>query len=348
MSLIVTDGFDHYNSQTDMQQRFGMWQYIFTGGSIHAGGRAGYGNYYGFGQNGGLTGVLATPIGQITTGFGINFGLTGVYINVVMIDALTNTKQCYWNINPASGIISFFDALGVQRGTGLNAIGNNGWYFIELQNAINKTTGTAALRVNGEPVSSFPDLTGLNTQSSVNASVSEINYGSFAIAQGGGVFMDDLYLADGTTGPGSFPNNSFLGDMRAATLFPISNNSVTWTPLANANWQEVSETAMDSDTSYNTTATSGAQDTFNFGPLDIDVNQVVGLQITLAVRKVDAGSRTIAPVLLIGGVSYVGTAVSVDVSYLYITSIWPINPHTSASWTAADINALQAGYVVVT
>lgn len=105
---------------------------------------------------------------------------------------------------------------------------------------------------------------------------------------------------------------------------------------------------MDGDASYNFTATAGARDLFNFGALDIDVNQVLGLQMKIALRKEDAGARTVAPVLYIGGSYYVGTAVSVDVTYLYITTLWPINPHTSASWTAADVNALVAGYVVVT
>jgi hypothetical protein len=188
-------------------------------------------------------------------------------------------------------------------------------------------------------------MTGINTAGSTSNITSRI-----VIAGPGAnsILLDDLYLADGTTGPGSYPNNSFLGDVRSATLFPIGNSAVSWVPLANTNWQEVSEIAMDSDTSYNRTATAGAQDSFNFNPLDVDVNQVVGLQVTVAVRKEDAGARTVAPVVVIAGETYVGTAVSVDVSYLYITSLWPINPGTGASWTAADVNAMQAGYVVVT
>jgi hypothetical protein len=118
--------------------------------------------------------------------------------------------------------------------------------------------------------------------------------------------------------------------------------------LTGTNYSEVNETAMDGDTSYNRTATVGTQDSFNFGTLAVDINQVIGLQITVAVRKEDAGARTVAPVVVLGGTTYQGTAVSVDVTYLYITSIWPINPHTGVSWTSSDVNGMQAGYVVVT
>jgi len=346
MAIVATDGFDHYNSYADMEQRYGALQYANLGGSVQIDtpGRAGYGKCLAVGGN--ITMGLSLPISKVTFGFAVNFNGIGSLMTINLLDNLLGGQvQCHWTINTLTGAITFYDANGVVQATALNAIGSNGYYFIEMQNTISKTGGTAALQVNGQPIPSFSPATGLDTQSTTNSSMS----GLIVSAPSGNVyFFDDLYICDGTTGPGSYPCNSFLGDARTNTGFPVSNSSVSWTPLTGANWQEVSETAMDSDVSYNRTATAGAQDTFNFGALDVDVNQVVALSVTVAVRKEDAGSRTIAPVLVIGGSTYQGTAVSVDVSYLYITTIWPINPHTSASWTAADINALVAGYVVVT
>lgn len=355
MALIVYDGFDHYNSTADMMQRFGVWQYnSFNSAGIIPNGRAGYGKMLaiGYGTGSAFNAVLSTPINQVTIGFAVNFSGSNANLTFTFYDALTGATQCTWILNSTLGTITFVNALGQTIATGLNCLSANGWYFVELQNVIGPvsgaTPGTAAIRINGQRISSFPDLVGVDTQAAgAHASFSMFHIQTSAY-NALGAYMDDLYIADGTTGPGSYPNNSFLGDVRSASLFPISNSAVSWVPLANSNWQEVSETAMDSDTSYNRTATAGAQDSFNLGALDVDVNQVIGLQVTVAVRKEDAGSRTVAPVVVIAGVTYVGTAVSVDVSYLYITSLWPINPGTGASWTAADVNGMQAGYVVVT
>lgn len=349
MALIVYDGLDHYASAGDMQTRFGALQYFNVNTvTLVSPGRGGYGKCVSFGGSfNGLGMGLSTTLQKLTFGFAVYLNSSAI-LTVSMLDQLTGgTVQCKWVLNSNTGTVEFIDASGAVIATALNAIGPSGWYFVELQTGIGPasgpTPGSAAMRINGQAVPSFPALTGINTQATSNASCSGILLNLSGTCQ-----VDDVYFADGTTGPGTYANNGFLGDVRSATLFPIGNNSVEWVPLANTNWQEVCEVEMDYDASYNRTATAGAQDSFNFSALDVDVNEVLGLQVTLAIRKEDAGSRTVAPVLVIGGASYVGTPVSVDVSYLYITSIWPINPSTNASWTASDINSLAAGYVVVT
>lgn len=354
MALIVFDGLDHYASIADGITRYGVWQWNSLGGcTLTSPGRAGVGkSLTGTTHASGTgfwSGTLSSPISKATFGFAFNFGGAGQAMEVLFQDALTGETQCFWTINAANNTISFTDATGTVRGTALNAIYGSGWMFIELQNTISTTDGTAALRVNGNPSPSFPDLTGLNTQATANASVSAFTAEYIGSLGGGPSYQfDDFYIADGTTGPGSYPNNSFLGDVRCNTLFAIGDNAVQFTPLSGANYQMIDEVSFDGDATYNFAQTAGYQDSFNFQSVDADVNQVVGLQVTVAICKEDAGARTVAPVIVIGDTTYVGTPVSVDVSYLYITSIWPINPHTDASWTAADVNALAAGYQLVT
>jgi len=351
MALIVYDGFDHYNNGSDFTQRTGTLQWAYQSyPNFVSPGRNGYGKLL---NVGGTTvyGTLNVQLPTITLGVAVNFtnGTGNVYF--YLNDVVSGASQLTLVFSPLTNLINIYrgNSFGgsVLLATGLNAIVANGWNFIEFHSTISATAGTLALRVNGQAIPSVPDQTGINTFNS-NASSATV---SAIVMQGDGghtTYVDDLYICDGTTGPGSYPNNLFVGDSRCSTLFPDGNSSVTWTPLTGANWQEVSETAMDSDTSYNRTNTAGAQDSFNFNTLASDINQVIGIQVTVALRKEDAGARTVAPVLVIGGTTYQGTAVSVDTTYLYITSLWPINPHTSASWTAADVNGLQAGYVVVT
>ena len=78
------------------------------------------------------------------------------------------------------------------------------------------------------------------------------------------------------------------------------------TPLAGSNWQEVAETAMDLDTSYNYTSTPGQQDTLNFGALAGTITTLYGIQLTYAARKDDAGARSVKSIVKIAGTSYAG------------------------------------------
>ena len=157
-----------------------------------------------------------------------------------------------------------------------------------------------------------------------------------------------MYYCDGTTGPGTYPCNSFLGDVRDSTQFAVGNGgTIDWTPLANTNWQEISEVQFDGDASYNRSNSAGAIDLFNPQVLNADIDQVVCLAVTLAVRLEDAGARLIAPCIQIGSTVYVGTPQAVDLSYLYITSYWPINPSNGASWTTTEVNDCQFGYKIV-
>lgn len=347
MAIIGYDGFDHYAGGADMEARSGTLQW--SGASGVGAGRGGYGQCALVGT---LRGGLSNPINQMTLGFAVNFAAApGGAIPISIVDNLTGTTQCSWNLNSDSGLITFTDANGNNIATALNSLVSNGWQYVELQNRIGIATGsgsgTAAIRINGQPVASFPDLTGVLTQKSTNNSMSGIimsgNTGSFS-----NYSVDDLYICDGTTGPGTYPCNSFLGDIRDSTQFAVGNGgTIDWTPLANMNWQEISEVQMDGDTSYNRSNAVGAIDLFNPQVLNVDIDQVICLAVTIAVRLEDAGARLIAPCIQIGSTVYVGTPQAVDLSYIYLTSYWPINPATGVSWTTTDVNDCRFGYKIV-
>ena len=77
-------------------------------------------------------------------------------------------------------------------------------------------------------------------------------------------------------------------------------------PLAETNWEEVSETAFDGDTSYNSTSTLGDEDLFNMGTLDAVIDEIVAVQIVGGYREADAGAHTFTQQLKIGGVDNAG------------------------------------------
>lgn len=348
MAIIGYDGLDNYNSLSDMQARNGKLQWTNCG--TYYGpwvtGRGGYGKAMGGFST--ATANFSAPTQKITAGFAFDFGANAATLVAGLYDNLTGTLQCTWTFNSSNGSIYFTDSTGAVVASALNALSANGWYYYEIQNGIGPGSGsgagTAALRVNGQPISSFPDITGVNTQKSANASMSAIAFSG----PGGSTSFDDTYFCDGTTGPGTYPCNSFLGDIRNSTQFAVGNGgTIDWTPLANTNWHEISETAMDSDVSYNRSNSAGAIDLFNPAVLGADIDQVICLCVTIAVRLEDAGARFIAPCIQLGATVYVGTPQAVDLSYIYLTSYWPINPSTGASWTTTEVNDCQFGYKIV-
>jgi len=131
------------------------------------------------------------------------------------------------------------------------------------------------------------------------------------------------------------------------TTFPVSNGAVQWTPLANSNWQEVSEIAMDSDTSYNFSSTPGQTDLFNMGALRAATSVVLGVQVTGAYRKDDATARQVAQQIKSGATQSAGTTNSIPSGYAYYTDLFVLDPNTAASWTVTAAGSAEIGYNLV-
>jgi hypothetical protein len=377
MALKVFDGFDHYNSKTDLTARSGVmqWQWM-TPGAPGSGTPTGTVNFVPFpgGSVDGecvflqgqswydmalLTAVLSfrnqtnivgfrqyAPSGPVVTasGFAIFFYDTQqVGGPAIQFTILFNENS--YGINVFNG--SYSAAGSTQIGISANNVwAANTGNMIEVQYTISTTVGAVKIIVNGVTVL---NLTNVNTQTGSNAVADgigfkpEINGG---ITQATGYF-DDFYVCDTTLGPGTYPCNSPLGDVHVYTRFPTGNNSAQWTPLANTNWQEVSEVVMDGDTSYNYSSTVTQEDLLNFSALSTTINNILGVQVTGAYRKDDSSARSIKQAFKSGATKVYGTVDSLPTAYTYFTDLWVLDPNTSASWLLAAVNALSAGYNLV-
>jgi hypothetical protein len=218
-----------------------------------------------------------------------------------------------------------------------NAWTPNVWVFLEVGAKIDSSTGSVEVRVNGVTVAS---VSGINTKSTANVWFDNVklstNFGNLPI--------DNFYYNDAT---GSAPYNGFLGDFRVDSILPEADSAVQFTPLANANWQEVSEVAMDSDASYNYSSTPGDQDLFDMGALDSHDASVLAVQITGAFRKDDAGDRSIKNAVKSGGTTAYGAVDPLyDGFYAYYSDVFVQDPNTSAAWALSAVNAMKAGYKV--
>ena len=342
MALKVFDGFDHYKANTDMSSRSGFLQWNNTlAVTSFVTGRNGFGLALSLGNaNNGFSATFGQRVASAFVGFASNLA-SGVGAVFTFTDSLSSTAQVTVIFNNSNFSVQI--RRGTSTGTVLLTSANNVWAagvynYIEIWPVIDSSAGSVTVNVNGATVAT---VTGVNTKNSANASWDIL---TFASQNTGTFLLDDLYYADTTTGPGSFPCSSFLGDSRVDTVFATGNDSVTWTPLASTNWVEVSEVAMDSDTSYNSTATPTNQDTYTFGALSGTINVIFGLQITTAQRKDDASARSTKSVLKISSTDYFGATNSLpNTTYTYFTDLWILNPNTTANWTASDVNSADYG-----
>jgi hypothetical protein len=340
MALLATEGFDHYASGNDLCNRVGFLQWSPTSivYNCNSGSRTPYG-YSALSNK--IVGTLSASASEHILGMGLLSQNPNVSIPVEHMDG--NTIQFYYSINPANGQVSMYTGAGtLVAQSNLNQFNGNIWNYFEFKTTFGSTTGTAAVRVNGQALAGLADQTGIDTQNSANASAN-----GFIIGSGSNFLIDDFYICDGTTGAGSYPNNNFLGNFRCSAQFPTGNNSVTWTPLTGTNWSEVDNVAGGSDAAYNRSATAGNADYLNFGTIATDIGQVNGLQVTACIRLETAGPRTVAPMVYIGTTAYQGTAYTLSTNYSYLTTMWSTNPATGASWTTAAINAASFGYKIV-
>ena len=293
MGLIFCDGFDNYDTITD------LWEFNGNDCSIRLN-----------------TGQARTGIGCLEINSGA-FGPTKTFNQTNHFLCTTN-----WNCNTGGQVMAFINfladignnaisvvllvnldgSLTVRRGpSGLNAdLGTtaaNLYHFntynnIAMECFCSPTNGTVQLWVNGALVLS---LTGVNT-AHANQGAANI-YDACQLFAPGGIpvcFHDDVYMFDCTTSP----HNTFEGALRIYTIAPTANAvPVQWTPLANTNWQEVSEIPPDGDTSYNSSSTVGQLDQYVYPSASIPVGSSVRFVQHEQDMRIDTGSRSVASVI---------------------------------------------------
>jgi hypothetical protein len=354
MSVIFVEGFDHQNTNSDLATG-DDWSTAVNGLTISASYARFLGKGLGFITPSGfpqLAKLFPSNYSQMIVGFAYN-SLTNDDVNPIAIrfssGGTAGNEQISVTVNwQAEGQINVYkgNAGGTLLGsvTGIPNIGGV-WCYVEIQVNINASTGSVIIRINGNQVLS---LTNVDTdpQSTGNFNLLSFNQA----AAGASFYIDDIYCIDPTSG--GAPWNAFLGTINGVTvetLFPASNagtQNFTPSPNTNANWQNVSETAMDSDTTYNYDPTNGDKDLFNIGSLSSNPVNIWTMAVRAAAR-IDASSTVnLENRIVSNGTEVDGSAVDLGSTYAYQTTIQETDPNTSAAWTEAGVNAAQIGYKI--
>ena len=353
MTLRATEGFDHYTSAADMNLRVGALQWTegvggFGGGgtwAITTPGRGGYGACLQITTNSitpQLIGSFNANLAEAFFGFAMTFTNATAYLSLQLLDPLASgAPQLSLNFVLATGTIQLYRGGTLIESSAPNAFNGSVWSFYEVGATIASSGGSLVVQVNGTTVLSYSG----NTQETGNSSFGAVGL-QISRGDGNATFsLDDFRYNDTTTGPGTYPCSGFMGDLRVQALYATANSAVTWTPLAGANWQEVSETAFDGDTSYNATSTVGDEDLFTMGPVPSSAT-VIAVSLIGAYRNGDATVHTLTQQLSVGGTDHAGAVQTLGLGYQFVSDVFAVNPTTGDSWAAADVNAMLAGYKV--
>jgi hypothetical protein len=225
-------------------------------------------------------------------------------------------------------------AIQIQTGPGIIASGL--WYSIEAAVTINGTSSTAQVWVNGFEVI---NATGLHCQASANAYGNQVALGDLAIDGLVNMLIDDFRVWDNT---GSAQNAPLGTDSRLVTKLPSAAGAFSgFTPNgAAANWQCVDDNPPDGDTTYVSSTTAGTEDAYTMPSAGFTAAPAMVVPRAYA-RKDDGTARTLDIGLLSSGTIGIANAFVMGSSYAFIDGCIPIDPHTSAAWTAAAADAAQ-------
>lgn len=223
------------------------------------------------------------------------------------------------------------------------------WHVLEWRTQItNATTGISELWLDGNQVINF---SGDNVQSSTQFNVQALELGAIdpggvsGIGIGSYYAYDDIAIND-TVGT---VNNGRAGDGRVVLLSPTGAGSSTVLTRGGtdtgANWSQVSELPP-SILQYVSSATVGDRDLYAMADLGVAVQSINVVEAIALAQNSDAGGGSIAPTVKSGATTNEASPIGLSTSPGYVTARWETDPNTTAAWTQAAVNALEAGATV--
>lgn len=219
---------------------------------------------------------------------------------------------------------------------------SNVWAHYQFKVVISNIVGSIECRINGSLTNNWT-ATGLNTR---NGTSNNYCNGLTLWAPPGAIDSrwDDFYCFNDQ---GVAPN-TWQGDVRAVQIMPNSDTGVQdWTPdSGTTHYIKVNEAQDDGDTTYVKDAGGGSpihQDLYTCGSLASTPAFINMVQGYMKARMDDAGPHWLALRVNSSGNTQDSSTLICTTSYQIQRMLLPVDPHTSAAWTAAGVNALQLG-----
>lgn len=222
------------------------------------------------------------------------------------------------------------------------------WNYIEVKFLVNYPgSGLVEVRVNKVTVVSYVGPTGNTT-----APVLGEAYGWDSIWWSGSLSFqddtnqlrwDDRYILDDT----GLNNTDYLGNVRVNLQKTIAAGDVTQMSVfgAAANWDAVNEPEL-TEVEYVYDSVMGHYDLYTMDP-NVTAQNILAVQLTGAHRQDDSTQLKSHLVMKTHATEYEGADHYLAQTYHYYRDVWELNPNTGVGWTAAELNAIQAGQKVL-
>ena len=311
-----------FNTVYSMEANTPASAQVFVGAAIKTGAALGaYAPFHGLMGDGATTGhlyLLGTDVGSVQLWRG----------------------RCRWN-SVSAGV--YFPDGTLLATSSPGVVSASAWHYVEMSATINSTTGSVVVKVDGVTVLTF---TGNTKNGGTNNTIDTVVYSGMNGNQSGipvpigSPVVDDLYICNAL---GSV-NNGFLGDIQVQTLSPTGAGSTTGlTPTGSAtNYLNVNE-VPDSTATYNSSGTVGARDTYALADLAAGTGTILGVQQVVSAAKTGAGAAGLKAAQKSGATVSYGATLSLATGFVTHCDVFEINPATSAAYTVADVNTLEAG-----
>lgn len=226
------------------------------------------------------------------------------------------------------------------------------WRHVQISATIADSGGNVVVKVEGVEVINY---TGDTKNAGTATTIDRLAMDGDTSGGGAGTNWSDLWVCDAVdaTATQGRPNNTFLGDLKVAVMFPAGDGAVnSWVGSDGnsvSNYLLVDEISPNA-TDYVGSATPGARDLYALPDLDASATDVYALRTHSYVAKSDAGAASVKPILRQSD----GT-VTDDLAPFVLSTTWSdlhgpirtVKPGTTTPWTKADVNGLQVGVEVV-
>jgi hypothetical protein len=257
----------------------------------------------------------------------------------------TGNLQVHLDWSASDNLLRLYRATGTTNllGTSSLAMTLGAWHLLEMRwQATSTSAGVVQVWLNGNLVINFSGDT-TNT-ANVNVQSFVIN----GIGSGGGTAycaIDDVAIND-TAGT---LNNGQIGDGGVVLLKPSgagSNAAQTRGGTdTGANWSQTNEVPP-SMTQYVFSATAATRDTYALEDIPAGSWTVNCVEVVAYGLNSDAGAGSLGLTVKSGATTNEGTAQLLGITASYLRQLYETDPNTSAAWTNANVNALEAGTTV--
>ena len=337
MTLLLVEGFDHYNSDFYLEAKGWTQSSVYYTSSGRISGKCVYFPYsspspYVAYDWGGTNSTIYFGIAIKKAEGGVPTYLASIPLISFRDEA--NTNQIKIHVNSSNGLSVYKgDNTLIEENTSA-LFGVGAWNYLTGKITISATVGEVTLEFNGDQII---NATSEDTKNGTDY-VTKINL--MAIFNGLDTYFDDLYI-DNSQSHGNCHVNHFAPDSDSATHTDFERSS------GSNDYEMVEDDVPDGDSTYIKSSTVGHISTFGITTGSLET--VKGIQVNNLVKVAGAGNRKIKTIVRSNSTDYQSAeSAGLPSTYKYEKAIWETDPDDSNPWTQTKLEAAEFGLEITT